>query len=204
MLRIMISMALIGGTILYPIVIYFSLQTFSPRLIAVFIGLVAILSLLAKSKATYNIRLLVPLAVVTLICLISAISNQPDLMLYLPVLISLNLFITFGYSLLRPPSMIEVFARRMTPMAFKHEQIRYCRQVTLTWVIFFALNGTLSGLTACCTAIETWSLYNGLIAYGAIGLLFATEWIYRHWRFRRYVGLPTDFLLKRIFPPRDA
>ena len=34
-----------------------------------------------------------------------------------------------------------------------------------------------------------------------MGLLFATEFVYRHWRFRRYVGLPTDPLLRRLFPP---
>ena len=133
----MISMTLMGGTILYPLFIYLSLQTFSPRVIAVCIGLVAVISMISKSKSTYNMRLLVPMIGVTLICLLSAISNQPDFMLYLPVLISLNLFITFGYSLLRPPSMIEMFARRMTSMALQTEQIRYCRQVTLAWVIFF-------------------------------------------------------------------
>jgi hypothetical protein len=36
-----------------------------------------------------------------------------------------------------------------------------------------------------------------------MGLLFAIEMFYRHWRFRRYVGLPTDVLFKKLFPPRE-
>jgi uncharacterized membrane protein len=147
--------------------------------------------------------LLTPVIGVMLLCLISALLNQSHFILYMPVLISVNLLISFGYTLIRPPSMAAIFAQRATAMTFNAEQLRYCRLVTLIWVIFFAFNGTAAGLTACCTALEVWSLYNGLIAYGAIGLLFTTELFYRHWRFRRYVGLPTDAFFKKLFPPRE-
>jgi len=76
--------------------------------------------------------------------------------------------------------------------------------VTLIWVIFFVFNGTAAGLTACCTTLEMWSLYNGLIAYGIMGLLFTIELFYRHWRFRCYVGLPTDAFFKKLFPPQET
>jgi hypothetical protein len=35
-----------------------------------------------------------------------------------------------------------------------------------------------------------------------MGLLFALELSYRSWRFRRYAGLPTDFIFKKLFPPK--
>jgi hypothetical protein len=35
-----------------------------------------------------------------------------------------------------------------------------------------------------------------------MGLLFAVELSYRSWRFRRYAGLYTDFMFKKVFPPK--
>jgi hypothetical protein len=34
-----------------------------------------------------------------------------------------------------------------------------------------------------------------------MGTLFAIEFLYRTWRFRRYVGGPLNPLLERLFPP---
>jgi uncharacterized membrane protein len=50
-------------------------------------------------------------------------------------------------------------------------------------------------------SLEAWTLYNGVVAYVLMGLLFSLEFLYRHWRFRRYVGTPFDSILRRIFPP---
>ncbi|MDH3602368.1 MAG: hypothetical protein OEU26_22365 [Candidatus Tectomicrobia bacterium] len=197
-------MMLICGAVLYPLAMYAGLRTFSPRLVAILFGLMVIVGTVLKKRAPYTLRLLAPVIGVMLLCLISAFLNRSHFMLYLPVLISVNLLISFGYTLFQPPSMVAIFAQRATAMTFNEEQLRYCRQVTLIWVIFFVFNGTVAGLTACCAALEVWSLYNGLIAYGAMGLLFATELFYRHWRFRRYVGLPTDAFFKKLFPPREA
>jgi uncharacterized membrane protein len=182
---------------------YFGLKTFSPRLVAILFGLTVLVGILLKNRDQYTRRLLAPVIGVMLLCLISAFLNRFYVMLYLPVLISVNLLISFGYTLYRPPSMVAVFAHRATGLTFNDERLQYCRLVTLIWVIFFVFNGTMAGLTACCATLEVWSLYNGLIAYGAMGLLFTVELFYRHWRFRRYVGLPTDAFFKKLFPPRE-
>ena len=57
-------------------------------------------------------------------------------------------------------------------------------------------------LPSLAASLEVWTLYTGLVSYLLIGTLFAIEFVYRHWRFRRYLGAPTDALLRRIFPPR--
>ncbi len=41
--------------------------------------------------------------------------------------------------------------------------------------MFFVLNGAAAFYTARYTPIETWALYNGLIAYVLIAVLFAIE-----------------------------
>jgi uncharacterized membrane protein len=195
---------LICGAVSYPLVMYAGIKTFSPRFVVILFGLMVIAGAVLKKRDPYTQRFLAPVMGVILLCLISAFFNRSHFMLYLPVLISLNLLVSFGYTLFRPPSMVAIFAQQTTAITFNDEQLRYCRQVTLIWVIFFVLNGTVAGLTACCAALEVWSFYNGLIAYVAMGLLFATELVYRHWRFRRYVGLPTDAFFKKLFPPREA
>jgi len=191
------------GAVVYPLAMYFGLKTFSPRLVAILCGSMVMAGAVLKTRHPYTLRLLIPVIGVMLLCLISVFFNQSHVMLYLPVLISTNLLLSFGYTLFRPPSMVAIFAQRTTSMTFDAQQLRYCRQVTLIWVVFFVFNGTVAGLTACCAALEVWSLYNGLIAYGVMGLLFMTELFYRHWRFRRYVGLPTDAFFKKLFPPRE-
>jgi uncharacterized membrane protein len=195
--------ALVCGAALYPLVIYIGLRTVSPRLVALLCGAMVVAGALLKQRQQDMLQLLAPVVGVILLCLLSAFFNHSYIMLYTPVLISLNFLISFGYTLFRPPSMVAILAQRATAITFDAQQLRYCRQVTFVWVVFFILNGAVAALTACCATLAVWSLYNGLIAYVAIGLLFTAELCYRYWRFRRYVGLPTDALFKKWFPPRD-
>jgi uncharacterized membrane protein len=74
--------------------------------------------------------------------------------------------------------------------------------VTAVWCAFFVANGAISLELALAGSRASWALYTGVIAYVCLGALFAAEYVYRHWRFRRYVGAPTDTLLRRFFPPR--
>lgn len=202
MLRKIIHLTVICGCIFYPVLMYFGLQWYSPRLIATVLGLGAVGNLLYRQPTPYQTRLLFPLIGTLMLCSISVLLNQSNAILYLPFFISTSLGLSFVYSLLHPPSIVEVFARMMSN-DLSEEAVRYCRLVTGVWVVFFVLNATVAGLTACCAALEVWSLYNGFISYCVIGLLFTAELCYRYWRFRRYVGAPTDFLFKRIFPPKE-
>jgi uncharacterized membrane protein len=195
---------LVCGAVLYPLAMYLGLKTFSPRLVAILFGAMLIVGTALKNRDQHTHRLLAPVIGVMLLCLSSAFLNRFHIMLYLPVFISVNLIISFSYTLFRPPSMVAIFAYRATGLTFDDERLRYCRLVTLIWVIFFVFNGTVAGLTACCATLEVWSLYNGLIAYGAVGLLFTAELFYRYWRFRCYVGLPTDAFFIKLFPPRET
>lgn len=202
MLGKIIQIIVTGGVLLYPVLMYVGLQRYSPRLIAIVLGIGALGNLLYLRPHRYHARLLFPIIGTLILCLISALLNQSNAILYLPFFISTNLGLSFAYSLWHPPSIVEVFAK-MSANDLSDEAIRYCRLITQIWVVFFALNATIAGFTACCAALEVWSFYNGFIAYCAIGLLFTAELCYRYWRFRRYVGLPTDFFFKRIFPPKE-
>jgi uncharacterized membrane protein len=94
--------------------------------------------------------------------------------LYYPVLVNAVLLGVFAASLARPPSVIERIARLREP-DLPPAAVVYTRHVTVVWTVFFALNGAAAFYTAVFTSLETWALYNGLIAYLLIGGLFAVE-----------------------------
>jgi len=91
----------------------------------------------------------------------------------------------FAASLVFPPTAIERLAR-LTEPELPPQAIAYTRQVTKLWCGFFVCNGTAALLTALWASPAVWALYNGLIAYGLMGLLYAGEWLVRrrvkaHW-----------------------
>ncbi len=83
---------------------YVGLQWFSPRVVALVIGIGALGNLLYLRPFRYQTRLLVPLVGTLLLSLFSAVWNQSRAILYLPFLIAINFGLSFGYSLWHPPS----------------------------------------------------------------------------------------------------
>jgi uncharacterized membrane protein len=111
---------------------------------------------------------------------------EPHLLLSLqlyPVLINIVMLCLFGYSLFSPPPIIERLARLREPDLPPHA-ILYTRRITQVWCGFFAINGSISFATAMWASPAIWSLYNGLIAYLLMGLLFGSEYLIRQ-RFKR-------------------
>ena len=95
-----------------------------------------------------------------------------------PVAVNLALLSSFAFSLLHPPSAIERLARLREP-ELSPAAIRYTRKVTQVWCGFFVLNAGIALATALWMSNEAWALYNGLIAYIAMGCLFCIEWLIR-------------------------
>ena len=96
-----------------------------------------------------------------------------------PSLVNLGLLVAFASTLVRGQTMIEKFARMGNPKLGEHA-VRYTRRVTQLWCVFFALNGAFSAYTALFWSPAAWSLYNGAIAYGLVGVLLAGEIIWRY------------------------
>jgi len=93
------------------------------------------------------------------------------------------MLLLFGLSLVYPPSIIERFARIREP-SLPDAVIQYTKRVTQVWCVFFVVNGTIALVTSLYASDEVWTLYNGLIAYILMGVLFAAEYLFRL-RFKR-------------------
>ena len=91
-----------------------------------------------------------------------------------PVLMNAALLAAFAATLRHGPSMIERFARILEP-DLPESGVRYTRAVTMVWVGFLALNGAIALWTALRAGWAAWALYNGVIAYLAMGVLLAAE-----------------------------
>ncbi|MEB2344004.1 MAG: hypothetical protein OZ948_04635 [Deltaproteobacteria bacterium] len=188
----------------YPFAIYLALGHASPRAVA--LGALALLALRTVLTSphrglAYARAGALPVAAVGVALVTTAIWNDPIALLFAPALGSFALFVAFAGSLLRVESVVEAIAR-VSLGSLDVEQSRYCRRVTLVWAAFFLVNGATSAFLALYGTVEAWTLYTGLVAYLLIGLLFAAEYSYRQWRFRIYLGAPTDPLFQRLFPPR--
>ena len=190
----------------YPALIYLALQVMEPRAVAICM----LLFLAARLAVTSPRRLLryakalrLAMIGVTAALLISAAWNDPVSLRATPALVSFALLIAFAYSLTQRESIIEGYARVLAG-DLPEEEILYCRRVTLVWCAFFLVNGSAALWLALEGTLGQWALYTGGIASVMMGILFAAEYIYRHWRFRRYLGGPADPVLRRVFPPRAA
>jgi uncharacterized membrane protein len=107
------------------------------------------------------------------------VTNSELLLRLYPSLVNLGLLIAFGATLVRGPSMIEKFARLGNP-DLPPGAVRHTRRVTQVWCAFFVLNGAFSAYTALYWSRASWSLYNGALAYGLIGVLLVAEVIWRY------------------------
>ncbi|HWG79779.1 MAG TPA: hypothetical protein VN681_08400 [Stellaceae bacterium] len=171
-------LALGAAGLAYPFLVYFGLRVVPPAVIAG--GLVGILGVrLALDRGNDERRRFAPLlfgaAVGTLILVV--LSPRAGLKSY-PILVSLAFAGLFAYSLWRPPTIIERIARLHQP-DLPPAATPYMRNVTRVWLGYFLANAAISAATAMSGDLDLWMLYNGLISYILMGVLFAVEFMVR-------------------------
>ncbi len=162
----------------YPLLVYVGIQHLGPRVLAAVL-LVAASARLLTAKITGQ-----PLGNSSWLLLAAALATGATLatgsaigLKFYPVLVSGVMLAIFGYSLWRPPSMVERFAR-LQQADLPAQAIPYTRKVTWVWCGFFVLNGAIATATVFM-GDQIWALYNGLISYLLMGLLMAGEYLVR-------------------------
>lgn len=171
----------------YPLLVYCGLMFSEPRVTALMIVVLATTRFALVKPATTNKglapRITLALAAAMVIGFLALVTNSSDYLRFYPVCINALIFVLFFDSLLRPPSIVERIARISEP-GLSEAGVRYTRKVTKVWCGFFVLNGALALYTGISASLEVWALYNGVISYALIALLFAGEYLVRSW-FRR-------------------
>jgi uncharacterized membrane protein len=108
---------------------------------------------------------------------ISILMREGGLLKFYPVMMSALFLCLFGFSLLKPPTIIERLARKMMP-DFPDEAVSYTTKVTIAWCLFFIINGSIAIWTTKQN-MNIWVLWNGCLAYIAMGALFLVEYLIR-------------------------
>jgi len=181
-------------TILYPLVVFYGLAEFSVRWVSFTLLILFLLRLFALKtnlkKNSNNItkpkngQLLGPAAskiisLVVLVFLLFSFIFEADIgLLFYPVIINSALALVFSYSLVNPPPIIERLAR-LTQADLPPHALVYTRKVTKVWLGFFIVNGLIACYTALFSSLQIWTLYNGLVAYILMALLFSGEYLVR-------------------------
>lgn len=164
-------------TVAYPFLVYFALDSVGPRALALLAALLFLLRWRSQGHAAARLMpLLAPACAVFLLA--AALAGQTVWLLGYPVLVSLLFLAWFSHSLFRPPTVVERLARLQDP-DLPPQGVAYTRKVTIAWCLFFLGNGAIAALTAWHGDMAWWTLYNGGISYGLMGLLMGGEWLVR-------------------------
>ena len=165
------------ASVLYPGMVYFGQGHVSPlTFIALVLALFGLRLAASDRDAANPWRFPIMLAA-AMVVVLAFLDRELAVRVY-PVLTSFGLAALFGFSLFRPPSMVERIARLHDP-DLPPDAVVYCWRVTLVWTLFGLFNGAIAWSTAVWGTLETWTLWNGVVAYILIGTLFIGELMVR-------------------------
>lgn len=167
-------------TVIYPLTIWLAEGRIEPRVLA---GVLLLAGFARFSSGQFSQATRWWVGGTMLLVLLAVWANAMFPLKLYPVIVNATLLGVFAYSLIVPPSAIERIARMRDPH-LPAPATGYTRRVTQVWCVFFAVNGAIALYTALYASSALWSLYNGLLAYIFIGLLFAGEYCVR----RRVMG----------------
>ena len=171
----LIGLGLLLAGLLYPFAVYFGMEHFAPWQFGALLGCLWLGRALTGERRPGSLWMAM-LAIG--FCLLLALFDNARLLRWYPVLISAFLLALFGLSLRYSMPVAERLARLSEPQ-LPPVAIPYTRRVTQAWSLFFLANGLVAAALTLWAPLSWWALYNGLIAYGLMGLLFAAEWLIR-------------------------
>lgn len=172
------ALALAAFSIAYPILAVLAIRTIGPWPV---VGLLCVMLVLRGASNIFGAAAtpltLALIAVAVAVGGVSIWDPEHAVRLY-PFFMNAAMLVAFLNTLVRPPSMIERFARIREPN-LPESGVRYTRKATIAWCIFIFCNGAIALWTAFFADLNTWALYNGVIAYVAMGLMFGAELLVR-------------------------
>ncbi|MFJ4052310.1 hypothetical protein ACIPZC_02400 [Pseudomonas sp. NPDC089743] len=171
----LIGLGLLLAGLLYPFAVHFGMAHFAPWQFGLLLGALWLARALSAPRRPGSLWMaLAALA----FCGVLGLSDSQQLLRWYPVLISAFMLALFGSTLLHGMPMAERLARLRDP-ELPPRAVCYTRRVTEAWSLFFLCNGLIAASLTLWAPLRWWTLYNGVIAYAAMGLLFAIEWLIR-------------------------
>ncbi|MDO5530949.1 strain DSM [Sutterella sp.] len=168
---------------LYPLWAWWGLNRFGIVPVAASLAAVMLLRALLKGgREAWGCFL-----ISTALCLASTLLDREAPMLLYPVCVNLFMLWLFGSSLVGGSMPLVERLARLKEKNLPPEGVRWCRGVTVTWCIFFVVNGSVALFTVLHGDRSLWMLWNGAVSYVLMGVLFAGEFLLRMIVMRRQV-----------------
>lgn len=148
----------------------------------ILIGLLAVRTVSARWFARLALSSQIGLCGLIALLGMLPVALEMDLMLgirFYPVAANMAAFSIFFSSLFAEETLVERIARLHRgplPPAGR----RYTRQVTRVWCVFLFANTLMALVTALWASDFVWGLYNGLISYCLVVILFVAEYFVRN------------------------
>lgn len=162
----------------YPILVYFGLHYVKPSVLAALFALLFIFRHFSQTKYQGKIpHLNLLLFTVLTLLAYSTIANSELALKFYPVVVSLSFLTIFAYSLVKPPTVVQIIASRQEQL--DENGVIYTRKVTQVWCVYFIMNALIATWTIYHEDQTLWLMYNGLISYILMALLMAIEFLIR-------------------------
>lgn len=160
--------------VIYPFIVGWSLAHGHFLWVSVILIVLGIVRLFSQGN-----HLMMPLTWFAILCgsLSLLLKDHAWLKMY-PVFMSVGAGIIFASTLIKPPSMIERFARLAEP-DLPESGVIWTRKVTIIWCIFFVINALIALYSVLFAPMKVWVIYNGFISYVLMGILLLGEFILR-------------------------
>lgn len=160
--------------VIYPFLVGWSLSHGHFLWVSVMLIALGIVRLFSQGN-----QLMMPLTWFAILCggLSLLLKDHAWLKMY-PVLMSVGACFIFASTLIKPPSMIERFARLAEPN-LPESGVIWTRKVTIVWCVFFVINALIALWSVLFAPMKIWVIYNGFISYVLMGILLLGEFILR-------------------------
>ncbi len=193
-MSILLKVLFVTASIIYPLIVFACLVIFKVpvkifSLFIVFIALIYLLMATSGKESSFsqrikkNARLFISSGLLLAGGIICLFTGKTFFIKLYPVLMNLIFLFTFASTLFIGPNICFRFAcladKKLKTSLISPRVEKYCQKVTIIWCIFFILNGGAALITVLSDNDRLWSIYNGGISYGLMGILFAAEFLVR-------------------------
>lgn len=172
-MKLILRGSMIVLMLIYPFLVGWSLAHGQFVWVSVMLVLIGLVRLFSAGR-----YLMWPLTGFAILCggLSLILKDHAWLKMY-PVFMSTGACIIFSMTLIKPPSMIERFAR-LGQSDLPESGVRWTKKVTQVWCVFFVINAFIALFTVFAST-QLWVMYNGFISYVLMGILLGTEYLLR-------------------------
>lgn len=172
------------ATLVYPFIVFTSIERIGPTTLSLVLFFLLLIRVIARRRFN-DPEQYVQLILVGSLCLMAAWQKSEVLLRFYPVAMNLAFSSFFLYSLTKEITLIEKFSQYFVKEPEPHQKL-YMRGLTKAWALLLLFNAAAAAYTACCSSLEVWTLYNGVISYLIFGVFSLAELVNRYFYKKRY------------------